>query len=60
MERSEVSSVIFLNHFDRHVLHDRPILRQAHLLSDHLDVRPQLQQPMKRSPHLDFLLEGIY
>ena len=60
MERSEdgVPSVKFLQHGDRHALHLRPILRQAHLVSEHLDFRPQLQQPTKRSPHFDFLVGG--
>ena len=60
MERSEdgVPSVKFLQHGDRHVLHFRHILRQAHLVSEHLDFRPQLQQPTKRSPHFDFLIGG--
>ena len=56
VRRSEdgVSSVIFLQHEDRHALHLRPILRQAHLMLEHLDFEPQLQKPTKRSPHFDF------
>ena len=58
--RSEdrVSSVILLQHLDRHALNLRPIFRQAHLMSEHLDFRPQLQQPTKRSPHFDIFTGG--
>ena len=60
MGRSEdgVSSIIFLQHLDRHVLHERPTFRYVHLLSEHLDVRPQLQQPTKCSPYFDFVVGG--
>ena len=62
VRRSEdrVSSIIFLQHNDRYALHLRPILRQAHLMSEHLDFGPQLQQPTNRSPHFNFLFEGGY
>ena len=55
MGRSEdgVTLVIFAQHKDRHELEESPTLRQAHFQSEHLDVRPQLQQPTKRSPHFD-------
>ena len=60
MKRSNdgVSSVIFLQHVDRHALHLRPIFRQANLMSEHFDFRPQLQQPTKRSLAFRFFVGG--
>ena len=50
---------MFLQQFDLHIVHTVPIFRQTHLVSEHLDVRPQVQQPTKRSPCFERFATGV-